>query len=74
VVKRIGDDGESVRGERRINPQQATIVHRIFAEYAAGPSPKAIARALNRDNVSGPRASTGLPARSTVSAGAATAS
>jgi hypothetical protein len=55
VVKRVGDDGEPVRGERQINPQQATIVRRIFAEYAAGSSPKAIARALNRDNVSGPR-------------------
>ena len=55
VVKRIGDDGEPVRGERRINPQQAAIVRRIFAEYAAGSSPKAIARALNREKVPGPR-------------------
>ena len=55
VVKRVGDDGEPIRGERRINPQQAAIVRRIFAEYAAGSSPKAIARALNREKVSGPR-------------------
>ena len=55
VVKRIGDDGEPIRGERRINPEQAAIVRRIFAEYAAGGSPKAIARALNREKVPGPR-------------------
>jgi site-specific DNA recombinase len=55
VVKRIGDDGEPVRGERRINPEQAAIVQRIFQEYAAGSSPKAITRALNRDKVPGPR-------------------
>jgi hypothetical protein len=42
-------------GERQINPQQAAIVRRIIAEYAAGNSPKAIARALNREKVSGPR-------------------
>ena len=35
--------------------EQAAIVRRIFAEYAAGSSPKAIARALNREKVSGPR-------------------
>ena len=55
MVKRVGDDGEPVRGERRINPQQAAIVHRIFGEYAAGSSPKVIARALNREKVPGPR-------------------
>jgi site-specific DNA recombinase len=55
VVKRIGEDGEPIRGERRINPDQAAIVRRIFQEYAAGASPKAIARALNREKVPGPR-------------------
>jgi site-specific DNA recombinase len=55
VVKRIGDDGEPVRGERRINPEHAAIVRRIFREYAAGASPKAITRALNREKVPGPR-------------------
>jgi len=55
VVKRVAEDGEPVRGERQINPQQAAIVRRIFAEYAAGSSPKVIARALNREKVSGPR-------------------
>ena len=31
------------RGERRINDGEAAIVRRIFADYAAGRSPKAIA-------------------------------
>jgi site-specific DNA recombinase len=61
VVKRIGDDGEPIRGERRINPEQAAVVRRIFAEYAAGGSPKAIARALNREKVPGPRGRTWGP-------------
>jgi site-specific DNA recombinase len=55
VVKTIGDNGEPVRGERRINPQQAAIVKRIFEDYARGVSPRAIAKQLNRDGVPGPR-------------------
>jgi site-specific DNA recombinase len=41
VIKKIGDDGEPARGERRINPQQAPIVVRIFSDYARGISPRA---------------------------------
>jgi site-specific DNA recombinase len=55
VVKTISDDGEPVRGERRINPQQAPIVKRIFEDYARGISPRAIAKQMNRDGVPGPR-------------------
>jgi site-specific DNA recombinase len=54
VVKKIGDNGEPVRGERRINPQQAAIVKRIFKDYARGVSPRAIAKQLNREGVPGP--------------------
>jgi site-specific DNA recombinase len=54
VVKKIDDHGELVRGERRINPQQAAIVKRIFSDYARGISPRAIAKQLNRDGVPGP--------------------
>jgi site-specific DNA recombinase len=32
VLKTIGDNGEPVRRERRINPQQAAIVERIFKD------------------------------------------
>ena len=55
VVKTIGENGEPVRGERRINPQQAAIVRRIFLEYAQGLSPRAIAKQLNQEGVPGPR-------------------
>jgi DNA invertase Pin-like site-specific DNA recombinase len=55
VVKKIGDNGEPVRGDRQINPQQAAIVKRIFEDYARGVSPRKIAKQLNRDGVPGPR-------------------
>jgi site-specific DNA recombinase len=55
VVKQFDDDGEPVRGDRRINPQQAAIVTRIFKDYARGISPRAIAKQLNREGVPGPR-------------------
>jgi site-specific DNA recombinase len=41
-------------GERRINSSEAKTVQRIFAEFADGHSPRAIARQLNRDDVPGP--------------------
>jgi site-specific DNA recombinase len=43
------------RGGRTINEDEAAIVRRIFAEFAAGRSPKAIARRLNDDSIPGPR-------------------
>ena len=43
------------RGEREIDPFEAAIVQRIFREFVAGISPKAIARTLNAEGVSGPR-------------------
>ena len=55
VVKALDSAGEPVRGERRINEQQAGIVRRIFREFAAGGSPRAIARRLNDDGIPGPR-------------------
>jgi site-specific DNA recombinase len=41
-------------GERHINHSEAAIVRRIFAEFAAGLSPRAIAKQLNAENVAGP--------------------
>jgi site-specific DNA recombinase len=41
-------------GERCINPSEARIVGLIFREFAEGRSPRAIARKLNLDGVSGP--------------------
>ena len=54
VVKRFASDGTPLRGDRTINEAQAAIVVRIFNEYAAGKSSKAIAKQLNRDAVRGP--------------------
>ena len=69
VVQRIGEDGEPVRGERRINEAQAAIVRRIFAEYAAGNSPQAIAQAAEQGGRAGPVAARrGGRARSTATA------
>jgi site-specific DNA recombinase len=41
-------------GERQINPVEAEIVSRIFAEFANGHSPRAIAKRLNAEGVPGP--------------------
>ncbi len=46
------------RGLRAINPAQAAVVVRILRDYAGGLSPKAIAAALNREGVPGPRGGT----------------
>jgi DNA invertase Pin-like site-specific DNA recombinase len=54
VVKRTDSEGEPVRGERTINEAEAAIVRRIFREFAAGKSPRAIATDLNRDGIRGP--------------------
>ena len=41
-------------GARRIDDGEAEIVRRIFREFAAGRSPRAIARQLNHEGVPGP--------------------
>lgn len=54
VKREIDGRGELVRGLREVDQQQAEIVKRIFREYAAGDSPRAIAARLNRDGVPSP--------------------
>jgi site-specific DNA recombinase len=54
VVRRFGDDGKPVTGEREIVPEKAAVVLRIFQEYAAGKSPLAICRGLEADGISSP--------------------
>ncbi len=54
VVKKIGDDGEIVRGILAINDQEAAIVRRIFDETIAGVSTRAIVKALNQEGVPSP--------------------
>jgi DNA invertase Pin-like site-specific DNA recombinase len=53
-VRSIDARGEPVRGERRINQAGAEVVRRIFRDFAAGSSPRSIARQLNADGVPGP--------------------
>lgn len=55
VVKQFDANGEAIRGDRRINDAEATVVRRIFAEYLAGKSSRTIAMTLNRECLSGPQ-------------------
>jgi site-specific DNA recombinase len=50
IVERKGKDG----GHREIEPEQALIINRIFAEYAAGKAPERIAKDLNAERIPGP--------------------
>jgi site-specific DNA recombinase len=54
VVRRLGDDGLPVTGERTINEGEAALIRRILTEFSDGLSPKAIARKLNGENIPGP--------------------
>src|SRR5512147_3314269 len=51
VQRRVGADGRPLTGDRRINAGEAAIVLRIFEAYAAGVSPRAIAKTLNAEGV-----------------------
>eukprot|EP00752_Nemacystus_decipiens_P015336 g13669.t1 len=48
--------GQPIAGLQEIDPEQAAIVVRIFEDYAAGVSPRAIAHALNAEGAPAPRA------------------
>jgi DNA invertase Pin-like site-specific DNA recombinase len=63
------DTGEDARGLRIIDPVEADIIRRIYREFAAGRSPRAIARGLNTDGIPGP---SGKPWRDTTIRGHAT--
>ena len=67
TANRIDDRGRFVRGLREIEPDQAEIVCRIFREYAAGQSARAIAERLNAERICGPRG--GLWKASTITGG-----
>ncbi len=47
-------DGAFTTGERSIHLEEAAIVRRIFATFAEGKSPRAIAAMLNKEGVPGP--------------------
>jgi len=55
VVKRYGDDGELIRGDRRINEAEAVVVRRTFKAFASGQSPRQLAKMLNAEGVPGPQ-------------------
>lgn len=54
VIRAFDAGGEPVRGNLVINDAKAAIVRRIFKEYAIGCSPRAIAGALNKEDLPGP--------------------
>jgi DNA invertase Pin-like site-specific DNA recombinase len=54
ILRGLDAKGEPDRGKRAIVAHEATVVQRIFRDYAAGVSPLAIARALNADGIPGP--------------------
>ena len=54
VVKKFDANGEPLRGDREIVPEEALVIQRIFRAFAAGQSPKAIAVELNKDGIPGP--------------------
>jgi site-specific DNA recombinase len=58
IANRLDGKGGLVRGLREVVPAEAAIVLRIFREYAAGHSPRAIAERLNAEGVPGPRGGT----------------
>ena len=55
VIRSFNADGSPVAGERQIEPTEAEIVRRIFRDFVNGQSPRAIAHALNRESIPGPR-------------------
>ena len=55
AVHAIAPNGELIRGDRVINTDEASVVRRIFQDYAKGISPKKIAEALNIQGVPGPQ-------------------
>jgi site-specific DNA recombinase len=54
VKREVDAKGERVRGGRDINAEEAAIVRRIFSEFGAGASPRAIAKRLNGEKIAGP--------------------
>lgn len=59
VKRELRADGSVTTGEREILPEEATIVIRIFRDYDAGLSARAIAAGLNEEGVPSPRSEKG---------------
>jgi len=72
VVRAVDAHGAPVAGGRTINDAEAAVVRRIFAEYAQGRPPRAIARGLNADRIRGPFGGTWGPSTINGNAGRGT--
>ena len=55
IVRAVGPDRAPTTGEREIEENEAGVVRSIFAAFASGKSPRAIAKDLNDRGVAGPR-------------------
>ena len=55
IANRLDDRGQAIRGLREIDPEQASVVHRIFSLYASGLGGTTIAQLLNKDGIPAPR-------------------
>jgi site-specific DNA recombinase len=55
IVRAIGPDGAPTTGEREVDAREAEVIHGVFAAFASGKSPRAIAQDLNKRDVPGPR-------------------
>ena len=53
--------GDPVHGAREVNQAEAAVMRRIFAAFAEGQSPRAIALGLNAERVTGPHGKTWGP-------------
>ena len=56
VVRQYAEDGSPIAGDRKINPEEAETVRRVFKLFANGKSPAAIAHLLNAERIPGPGA------------------
>ena len=55
IRREFDDRGEPVRGGREVVTEEAALIVKIFEMFAQGRSPRDIARALNHDQLPGPR-------------------
>ena len=59
----VDASGQPLRGRRRIVPEAAAVILRIFEEYAAGAATSEIADSLNADEIPAPSGGKWRPAR-----------
>jgi site-specific DNA recombinase len=61
VVREYDARGDQIHGAREVNQAEAGVVRRIFAAFAKGRSPRAIALGLNAEGIPGPQGKTWGP-------------